>query len=147
MHRGALGAVAVNAAVVLAWPVWRVLAAATFLLLGPAAGAQEAPPPSPPPEPEAVAPQAVAPQQAADLGAEALAQARALLDAGRFEEAVVLLRPLACEDVVLAEVLFLLGLAAIEVAPGRFHGLSGGGPRFGARATPGHSALLRIPFP
>ena len=31
--------------------------------------------------------------------------------------------------------------------PGRFHGLSGGGPRFGTRATPGHSALLRIPFP
>ena len=111
MHRGALGAVVVNAAVVLAWPVWRVLAAATFLLLGPAgAGAQEAPAPSPPAEPEAVAP------QAADPGAEALAQARALLGAGRFEEAIVLLRPLARQDAVLAEVLFLLGLAAIEAA-------------------------------
>ena len=27
--------------------------------------------------------------------------------------------------------------------PGRFHGLSGGGPRFGARATPGHGPLVR----
>ena len=90
-------------------PVGRALAAA-LLLLAPAAGAQEAPAPSSPAEPGAVAP------QAADLGAEALAQARALLDAGRFEEAIVLLRPLARKDVVLAEVLFLLGLAAIEAA-------------------------------
>ena len=78
-------------------PVGRALAAA-LLLLAPAAGAQEAPAPSSPAEPGAVAP------QAADLGAEALAQARALLDAGRFEEAIVLLRPLARKDVVLGDV-------------------------------------------
>ena len=100
-------------------PLRRALAAAALLLLAPAAaGAQEAPPPSPPPESEAAAPGSGPGQapEAADLQAEALALARALIDAGRFEEAFGLLLPLARSGPAETEVLFLLGLVAIEAS-------------------------------
>ena len=50
--------------------------------------------------------------------APGLAEGRALVHSGRFEEALAVLRPLAAERVVHADVLFLLGLAAIQVSLG-----------------------------
>ena len=51
----------------------------------------------------------------------AVAEARALIDAGRFEEAIVVLRPLLGQEPVDGNVLFLYGLASLEASrrPGR----------------------------
>ena len=46
----------------------------------------------------------------------AMAEARALVGAGRFDEALAVLRPLTQRDQVYAEVVFLFGLAAIEAS-------------------------------
>ena len=46
----------------------------------------------------------------------AMAEARALMGAGRFDEALAVLRPLTAGDEVYAEVVFLFGLAAIEAS-------------------------------
>ncbi len=45
-----------------------------------------------------------------------MAEARALLDARRFDEALALLRPLTATDQIYADVVFLFGLAAIEAS-------------------------------
>ena len=73
----------------------RALAMAAFLVL--AATASMAAEDNPPP------------------GAD-LATAQALVDGGRFEEALELLRPMAASEAVHADVAFLLGLAAIEAS-------------------------------
>ena len=54
-------------------------------------------------------------------GSAAVGSALALIDAGRFEEAIVALRPLLGEETVHADVLFLYGVASLEAAqmPGR----------------------------
>ena len=91
------------------FPYWPVFAAAACLLLAlPAWGAEDAADaPSPPAPVEDVA------------GAEADAQA--LIDQGRFEEAIIALRPLLEEKSVDGNVLFLYGLASLEASqrPGR----------------------------
>ncbi len=46
----------------------------------------------------------------------ALAEAQALFDAGRFEEALAVLRPLTSEPELLADVVFLVGVSAIEAS-------------------------------
>ena len=46
----------------------------------------------------------------------ALAEAQALFDAGRFEEALAVLRPLTSAPEPMADVVFLLGLSAIEAS-------------------------------
>ena len=58
---------------------------------------------------------------AAMAEAERAAQAQALMAGGRFEEAIVLLRPLLGQDAVNPDVLFLYGLASLEASqrPGR----------------------------
>ena len=54
-------------------------------------------------------------------GSAAIGDVQALIDAGRFEEAIVALRPLLGQETVDADVLFLYGLASLEAAqmPGR----------------------------
>ena len=76
-------------------------------MAAPAWGAGDAADPPPPPAPA---------EAAAAVGA-----AQALIDAGRFEEAVVALRPLLGQEPVGADVLFLYGLASLEASrrPGR----------------------------
>ena len=49
-------------------------------------------------------------------GAPGLAAARALVDAGRFEEALAVLRPLLEEDAVEANALFLFGFSAVQAS-------------------------------
>ncbi len=49
-------------------------------------------------------------------GAAAVGAAQSLVDAGRFEEAIVILRPLLGQQPVHANVLFLYGLASLEAA-------------------------------
>ena len=79
--------------------VCRALAVAAFLAVaGLASNAQDGPPPAPEP------------------GVAGVAEARALVGAGRFEEALVVLRPLAREDPGQADILFLIGLAATEAS-------------------------------
>ena len=79
--------------------VCRALAASTFLILAAAASnAQDEPPPS------------------ADPAAVGLAVAGALVQSGRFEEALSVLRPLAQDDPESTDILFLIGLAAIEAS-------------------------------
>ncbi len=88
---------------------FRVLAVAICLMVAlPAWGAEEAIDAPPPPAPVEDA-----------AGAEADAQA--LIDAGRFEEAIVALRPLLAQRPVEPNVLFLYGLASLEASqrPGR----------------------------
>ena len=84
------------------------LAAAVCLLLAlPAWGAEEDAPAPPPPAPV---------EDAAGIG-----DAQALIDGGRFEEAIVVLRPLLGQEPVDPNVLFLYGLASLEASqrPGR----------------------------
>ena len=83
--------------------LWRGAALAACLLLAlPAWGAQhETGPPNPPDSPDA----------AGLTGGEA--EARALMDAGRFMEAVAILGPLVQGEVIEANTLFLYGLAAM----------------------------------
>ena len=77
-------------------PLCRALAlVACVLFTIPAQAAKDAPPPSP---------------------AAATAKARMLIQNGKFEEALTVLRPLARGRAVHANVRFLLGLAAVEVA-------------------------------
>ena len=79
-------------------PLLRALAAAASLLLSaPAWSAEEEPPPPPAASQSAVA---------------AVAETRTLIEQGRFEEALGILRPLAQGGAVEANVLFLIGLAA-----------------------------------
>ncbi len=79
-------------------PLLRIFAAASCLLLAlPAWGASDA---SPPPSPSA-----------ADTSA-AVAEARTLVDAGRFMDAVTILGPLVQGKVIHADALFLYGMAA-----------------------------------
>ena len=88
-------------------PYWRVLAAAACLLSAvPAWGAEDVPAP---PLPALV-------KDAADIG-----DIQALVDGGRFEEAIVILRPLLGQEPVYPNVLFLYGLASLEASqrPGR----------------------------
>ena len=89
------------------FPYRCALAAAVCLLLAlPAWGAEDAPA-SPPPAPvDAVA---------------GIGNVQALIDAGRFEEAIVALRPLLGQEPVDPNVLFLYGLASLEASrrPGR----------------------------
>ena len=87
----------------------RGLALATFCILlvstspAPAWGADHAADPPPPPAPVA------------------MGDVQALVDAGRFEDAIVALRPLLAQPPVDANVLFLYGVASLEAAqrPGR----------------------------
>ena len=80
---------------------------ACVLMAAPAWGADHAADPSPPSAPVE--------------GAAAVGAAQALVDAGRFEAAIVVLRPLLGQKPVDANVLFLYGLASLEAAqmPGR----------------------------
>jgi len=64
---------------------------------------------------EEEAPSAVAAEEAPSADA-VMAEARALLDARRFDEALALLRPLTTTDQVYADAVFLFGLAAIETS-------------------------------
>ena len=95
----------------------RALAASTlFLFLSPAWGAgEEAPkaPPSPPSSSSA----GMAGQPALD----SIEDAQALIDAGRFDEAILVLRSLLEQERVEANTLFLYGLASLEASqrPGR----------------------------
>ena len=70
-----------------------LVAVALLLLAASAANAAESPPPPP------------------DAG---VAKARALFEGGKFEEALAVLRPLAVQAPDRADILFLIGLAAIE---------------------------------
>ena len=83
---------------------------ACFLMAAPAWGADHATDPPPP--------------SAAVEGAATIGAAQALIDAGRFEEAIIALRPLLGQEPVDANVLFLYGLASLEAAqmPGRADG-------------------------
>ena len=56
------------------------------------------------------------PPPAAVEGPAAVADVQALIDAGRFEEAIVALRPLLAQPPVDANVLFLYGVASLEAA-------------------------------
>ena len=90
------------------FPYWRVLAAAICLLLAlPAWGAEDATDAPSPPAPV---------EDAAGIG-----NVQVLIDAGRFEEAIVVLRPLLGQEPVDGNVLFLYGLASLEASqrPGR----------------------------
>ena len=85
----------------------RVLAVAVCLLLAlPAWGAEDPPVPSPSPR--------------ADNAAERI-DVQPLMEGGRFEEAIVALRPLLRQEPVDANVLFFYGLASLEASqrPGR----------------------------
>ena len=76
----------------------RVFAAFVLLALaGPAAGAEHAAPPS-------------------EASASGIAEARALIEDGRFDEALAVLRPLLEGDTVAADALFFFGLAAVETS-------------------------------
>ena len=93
MHRRSLcHALAIVACVLIAAPAW---------------GADNATDPSPPSAPVE--------------GSAAVGGLQALIDAGRFEEAIVALRPLLEQEPVDASVLFLYGLASLEASqrPGR----------------------------
>ena len=83
---------------------------ACVLIVSPASGAEHAADPAPTPAPA---------EASAAAGA-----AQALVDAGRFEEAIVALRPLLGREPVEANVLFLYGVASLEAAqrPGRSAG-------------------------
>ena len=63
-----------------------------------------------------VAQEPAASPEAAPSADAVMAEARALLDARRFDEALALLRPLTASEQVYAEVVFLFGLAAIEAS-------------------------------
>ena len=80
---------------------------ACVLIAAPAWGADNATDPSPPSAPVE--------------GSAAVGGLQALIDAGRFEEAIVALRPLLEQEPVDASVLFLYGLASLEASqrPGR----------------------------
>ena len=82
-----------------------------FLTPGWATGDEPLPPPSP----------ATSAEAAGQPGSGGVEQAQALLDAGRFEEAIVALRPLLQQEPVDGNVLFLYGLASLEASqrPGR----------------------------
>ena len=103
----------------------RILAAALILLFALPAAAQEA-------EPQGEAPVQDAADEAVPLppatdeadaaaAAERAAQAQALITGGRFEEAIVLLRPLLEQESIEPNTLFLYGLASLEASqrPGR----------------------------
>ena len=80
-------------------PICRVVAAAAFFLVAaPAWGAKDKPPPSSSP------------------GTASVSEARALVQRRKFNEALTILRPLARTRPDQANVLFLLGLAAIEAS-------------------------------
>ena len=73
-------------------------------------------------EPQAEAPAAeAAPAETAPAPAAAEAAAGALIDAGRFEEAIVALRPLLEQESIVPNALFLYGVASLEASqrPGR----------------------------
>ena len=80
---------------------------ACVLIAAPAWGADNATDPPPP--------------STAVEGSHAIGDVQALIDAGRFEEAIVALRPLLGQEPVDANVLFLYGLASLEASqrPGR----------------------------
>ena len=84
------------------FPYRHVLAAAVCLLLAmPAWGAEDAPAPPPP-----------APSDAA----AGTGDVQALIDQGRFEEAIVALRPLLQQEPIEPNVLFLYGLASLQAS-------------------------------
>ena len=88
--------------------LFRVLAAsALLLLLTPAWGAGEEPPlpPTPPSAPSTA-------ETAGEQAPSAIAMARALVNAGRFAEALVILGPILREEEIDPDTLFLFGLAA-----------------------------------
>ena len=86
------------------FPYRHVLAAAICLLLAlPAWGAEETPVPPPPP-------------RADETAAAERVDVQALVQAGRFEEAIVALRPLLQQDEVDPNALFLYGLASLEAS-------------------------------
>ena len=93
----------------------RVLAAsALLLLLTPGWGVGDEPPPPPdPPEPPA--------ETASQPVSGSTEQAQALMGAGRFEEAIIMLRSLLEQERVEANTIFLYGLASLEASqrPGR----------------------------
>ena len=95
-------------------PLWRLVAVAACLLLAVLAwGADDAPlPPSLPDGTSGVAVEDDAPTP----GDAGVAEARALMDAGRFMEALAVLKPLVERDVVEGNTLFLYGLAALEAS-------------------------------
>ena len=104
-----------------------LLVAALALFLSLPAVAQEAEPPAEAPA-QAVAEDSVPPQAggkadaaAAIAEAERAAQAQALMAAGRFEDAIVLLRPMLEQETIGPNALFLYGLASLEASqrPGR----------------------------
>ena len=78
---------------------------------GMAAAGDEPPPPSP----------ATSAEAAGQPGLGSIEQAQALLEGGRFEEAIVILRPLLEQEPVDGNALFLYGLASLEASqrPGR----------------------------
>ena len=84
-------------------PGWALAVIVSLLGAAPVAVAQEK------------APSAVAVEEARSADA-VMAEARALLDARRFDEALALLRPLTGTDQIYADVVFLFGLAAIEAS-------------------------------
>ena len=93
----------------------RTLAAsALLLLLTPGWGAGDEPP-LPPDSPESPA------ETASQPAAGSFEQAQALMGAGRFEEAIVILRSLLEQEQVEANAIFLYGLASLEASqrPGR----------------------------
>ena len=84
--------------------------------------AEETPVPPPPPSPHADdAAQSPAGAETAPSPSAAEAAAGALVDAGRFEEAIVALRPLLEQEQIEPNALFLYGLASLEASqrPGR----------------------------
>ena len=91
-----------------------LLAALSLFLCLPAAAQED--------EPQAEAPPAEAvPAETAPAPAAAEAAAGALIDAGRFEEAIVALRPLLEQESIVPNALFLYGVASLEASqrPGR----------------------------
>ncbi len=99
------------------FPYCHVLAAAVCVLLAlPAWGAEAEAPlaPSSPPSPSST-------EATREPGSISVDQAQALMDAGRFEEAIVVLRSLLGQGRLKAEGLFLYGLASVEASqrPGR----------------------------
>ena len=95
-----------------------IAAAAGIFLALPAWGAEDGLQPSPPPEKPAAASPAGASgeDQGQAPNAEGRDEAQALINAGRFTEALNILVPLVKGDVVEADTLFLYGLAAIEAS-------------------------------
>ena len=108
-----------------------LLVAALALFLSLPAAAQEADPPAEAPAQDAaedsVPPPAAADKAAAAAAAAAIteaeraAQAQALMAEGRFEDAIVLLRPLLEQETIGPNALFLYGVASLEASlrPGR----------------------------